>query len=336
MDLSGGQEPPGSPRTWSTRSAGNAAFAYLDPVRAHPNLTIKAETLVDRIVFDGTRPAAMVARGAEGEQRVPADTVVIAAGAYMSPAILQRSGIGPEDELARLGITAVAPLPGVGQNLLEHPWVGVSFTPTGKLDATTPDLLPNVMLKAPSSRCRDGSWDTHVLPRLRVSSDGSRLEVTFHVFAVESDSAGRVRLLSTDPEALPVLEQPFSDLSDHDVGLLVEGIELVRRLAGSTRPRAVRRPRSSSPGPSQIWRGGRAETPEATGTRLAPAGWDLPGTQAPSWMRSVASTESRAWSSPTLRSFRRSPGRTPTFPRWERPSTLPPRPPSPNAASVAR
>ena len=184
-------------------------------------------------MFDGTRATAVLARTAEGEQQIAADLVVLAAGAYMSPAILQRSGVGPEDELARLGVPAVAPLPGVGQNLLEHPWACVTFTPTTKLAATTPDVLMEIILKARSRHCCDGYWDTHVLPDFDFSSDGSRLEVMFHVFAVESDSVGRVRLLSSDPEALPVVEQPFSDLSDHDLGVLVEGIELVRRLTSS-------------------------------------------------------------------------------------------------------
>jgi choline dehydrogenase len=234
--LNGPEWGPGAARIPKNRVGTvrwNAAFAYLDPVRARPNLRIQAETLVDRIVFDGTRATTVLTRTAGRGQRIQADLVVLAAGAYMSPAILQRSGIGPEDELARLGVSAVAPLPGVGQNLLEHPWAGVTFTPTTKLEGTTPDVLMEVMLKARSSRCCDGHWDTHVLPDFDFSSDGSRLEVTFHVFAVESDSAGRVRLPSSDAETLPVVEQPFDALSDHDIGVLVEGIELVRHLAGS-------------------------------------------------------------------------------------------------------
>ena len=51
----------------------NSAFAYLDPVRARPNLTIRAEALVDRIVFDGSRPTAVLVRrgGRRGASRAP-------------------------------------------------------------------------------------------------------------------------------------------------------------------------------------------------------------------------------------------------------------------------
>jgi choline dehydrogenase len=234
--LNGPQWGPGAarvPKNMVGTVRWNAAFAYLDPVRARPNLTIRVETLVDRIVFDGARPVAVVVRTGKHVQRVRTDLVVVAAGAYLSPAILQRSGIGPEDEVARIGVPAAVHLSGVGRNLVDHPWAGVTYSPTAKLEGMTPGLLPKVMLKARSSRCSDGHWDTHVIPDFELSSDGSRLEVKFHVFAMESDSVGRVRLVSSDPEALPALEQPFSDPSDHDVGVLVEGIELTRDLARS-------------------------------------------------------------------------------------------------------
>ena len=257
----------------------NAAFAYLDPVRARPNLTIQAETLVDRIVFDGTRPTAVLARTAEGEQRVRADLVVLAAGAYMSPAILQRSGIGPEDELARLGVPAVAPLPGVGQNLVDHPWACVTFAPTAKLDGDDAGRAherhaqsPQQPLFATATGIRTCSPASGA-PRTEV---GSRSRST--IWAVEADSVGRVRLLSSDPEALPVLEQPFSALSDHDVGVLVEGIELVRRLA-SSRALAPFVGEELEPGPITDLERGCAGTAAATGTRWAPAGWGLPATQ---------------------------------------------------------
>ena len=175
--LNGPEWGPGAARTPQNRVGSvrwNAAFAYLDPMRDRPNLRIQGETLVDRIEFEGTRATAIIARTAAGEQRVRADLVVLAAGAYMSPAILQRSGIGPGNDIARLGAPTVVPLPGVGQDLLEHPWACVTFAPTAKLDAVTPDVLPSVLLKARSSRCHDEHWDTHVFPGLWTSSDGSR------------------------------------------------------------------------------------------------------------------------------------------------------------------
>ena len=94
----------------------NAAFAYLENARGRRNLTIRAETLVDRVELTG-RMATGVAC-ADG-QTIEAAVVILAAGAYFSPAILLRSGIGPEDELGRLGIEAVETLP-VGERLLDH------------------------------------------------------------------------------------------------------------------------------------------------------------------------------------------------------------------------
>ena len=59
---------------------------------------------------------------------VEAETVVLAAGAYGSPAILLRSGIGPADELRALGIDVVADVAGVGRELADHPCVFVQLT----------------------------------------------------------------------------------------------------------------------------------------------------------------------------------------------------------------
>ena len=250
--LNGPDWTPGAARIPTNTVEGvrwNAAFAYLDPVRTRTNLTIQADTLVDRIEFQGTRATGIVARSAAGEHRIQSDLVVLVAGAYLSPATLQRSGIGPEDELARLGVPAVAVLRGVGQNLIEHPSAWVTFAPTAKLDGATPDLLPYVLLKARSSRCSDDCWDTHLFFGLYTSSDGRRLEVSFDIYVMESDSLGRVRLPSSDPEVLPLIDQPFSALSDHDVAVLVEGIELARALASSS-PVAPFLAEELEPGPS--------------------------------------------------------------------------------------
>jgi choline dehydrogenase len=77
----------------------NAAFAYLDEARGRPNLTIRADTLVARVLLDGSGSRATGVETSVGA--IDAETVVLAAGAYGSPGILLRSGVGPERRAPR-------------------------------------------------------------------------------------------------------------------------------------------------------------------------------------------------------------------------------------------
>ena len=94
----------------------NAAFAYLDPARKRENLTILADTLVDRVLLNGDRVLGVATSAGELRSR----TVVLAAGAYGSPGILLRSGIGPQRELP------------VGEGLSDHVGVGFGFEGTDR------------------------------------------------------------------------------------------------------------------------------------------------------------------------------------------------------------
>jgi choline dehydrogenase len=219
----------------------NAAFAYLDPARGRPNLHIRAESIVDRLLFAQHRVTAIqLASGS----RLEAGAVLLTAGAYMTPAILLRSGVGPEQELKRHGITPVADLP-VGQRLLDHCGTGLAWAPSEQLlretrahaDATGPVFGPHAVLKAASSGCAPGSWDLHLLSWLDEDAIANRYEPTIGVFHVKPRGAGSVRLSSTDPAALPRIERGF--LSDRrDLDELVEGLELARSLAATAPLRA--------------------------------------------------------------------------------------------------
>ena len=105
----------------------STALTYLAAARGRPNLTIRGNAIVDRVVFDGAR--ATGARLTNGEV-IDADRVVLAAGTYATPAILQRSGVGPAALLATLGIRVVVDLPGVGENLVDHPLCAVDLSTT--------------------------------------------------------------------------------------------------------------------------------------------------------------------------------------------------------------
>jgi choline dehydrogenase len=211
----------------------NAAFAYLDPARERSNLTILSEALADRVVVEQDRAVGLVAKRAGREEELRAGRVVLTCGAYGSPAVLLRSGIGPERGLP------------VGENLSDHPGIGVGWLATERLQAETarhageqPLFMAQVVVKGRSSRCADDIWDLHVFPATEPAKDelghptGS-FELSAAVFAMAPCSRGSVRLGGPDPETPPVVEHGF--LSDPaDAAVLVDGLELVRRL-GETR-----------------------------------------------------------------------------------------------------
>jgi choline dehydrogenase len=215
----------------------NAAFAYLDPVRTRPNLTVAGDALVDRVLLEGTRAIGVCL--ADG-RRVGADAVVLSAGAYFTPAILLRSGIGPGNELRRHGIPTIVELP-VGERLLDHCGSGVAWEPTDRLHELTARHVrehgglfePHAVLKAASGSCPEGSFDIHLLPwtnAVRGTSD--RFEASCAVFHMKPLSAGRLGLRSADPADLPHVERGFLD-REEDTAVIVEGIELTRALAAS-------------------------------------------------------------------------------------------------------
>ncbi len=96
----------------------NTWHAYGAPVAAR--MTVHTGALVHRLRFSGTRVTGVEVSLDGVPRELSADLVVLAAGALASPAILLRSGVGPADELAGLGIDVVADLPGVGRNLHDH------------------------------------------------------------------------------------------------------------------------------------------------------------------------------------------------------------------------
>ena len=127
------------------RRSGTAA-AYLAPARRRPNLAVYPGALVSRIEIERGRAVGVtfVRHGQTITARARSE-VIVSAGSFNSPQILMLSGIGPADHLKSRGITPVHDLPGVGQNLSEHPNVlmtfaarkGVGMTPYLRIDRAT-------------------------------------------------------------------------------------------------------------------------------------------------------------------------------------------------------
>ncbi len=112
-------------QTRGGRRRASTARTYLRPALKRPNLQLVTHALVHRIVFDGNRAIGVdysrAGSGGPSVERVLAGReVLLSAGAVGSPHLLQLSGVGDPDHLAKLGIAVVEALPGVGRNMQDH------------------------------------------------------------------------------------------------------------------------------------------------------------------------------------------------------------------------
>jgi choline dehydrogenase len=218
----------------------SAALTYLAAARARANLTMRSGAMVDRIVFEARRATGVALVGPS--EIVHADRIVLAAGAYGSPALLLRSGVGPAEQLRSLGITVQADRPGVGHNLLDHPIVPLLVN---AVDAQPPAPSPwTQMLLTCASEPGATGFDLHIFGgRGRDSADDYVLAVGL----VTPRSSGHVRLRSADPMAAPMIDHGYLT-HPNDLPRLITGVRLARRLARTT-PLAQRIRSDPAPGP---------------------------------------------------------------------------------------
>jgi choline dehydrogenase len=149
--------------------------------------------------------------------------VIVCAGAIGSPALLMRSGIGPASYLTSLGISVMADLPGVGENLQDHPVVTAAYVSARPLPASRHNH--GEAYAALRSPLADRSVpDLHIFPILR---DGPRSAFLLAAAVMTPASRGTVRLPSADPGALPLVDPGF--LTDHrDLERLAAGLAMAR------------------------------------------------------------------------------------------------------------
>jgi choline dehydrogenase len=235
----------------------DAATAYLDPATARANLALVSDATVDSIGFEGDRAASVSLRWQGKPVGVRARAgIVLAAGAVGTPALLQRSGIGPAELLVRAGVVPRLARSGIGANLQDH--FGVRFIARlrGPLSINDDFRRPWRLLghAARYALTRRGQlaiggaeaglfWRSqpaldrpdvqfHFLP-LSNERGGWRFHdfsgVTANVCALRPQSRGTVSITSPDPAVAPAIDPRYLE-AESDIRSIVSGLRLARRI----------------------------------------------------------------------------------------------------------
>lgn len=209
--------------------------AYLEPARARDNFTVLGDAHVDKVIFEGKRAVGVLATINGETQELRANEIVVSGGAIHSPAILQRSGVGPAEWLNELGIEVVADLP-VGKGLQEHAGTACMVVLNEPLDYGNYPPRGQVCLRFSSGVDENEPNDLMIAI---VGALGLGMPMAgICGWVNHADSVGTVKISSTDPLQDP--EVDFNMLStETDMKRFRVVVEELRKLALTPQVKAI-------------------------------------------------------------------------------------------------
>ncbi|MCC2690210.1 MAG: glucose-methanol-choline oxidoreductase [Rhizobiaceae bacterium] len=213
----------------------SAAYAFIEPLKNDPRLTVRLESEASRIVVqNGTAQGVEYrTRGGPPQTAYASEEILVAAGALVTPKLLMLSGLGPAAGLEAHGIGCLADLPGIGENLIDHPEVPMIATANGKygyfrqgsgwrmyrnglhfkLFGTGPITSAGVEAGAfvsPSDPAVEPTIQAFCVPIVYLDRDTRSLladtyGVTITTVVIKPRSRGTVKLRSADPADMPLV-----------------------------------------------------------------------------------------------------------------------------------
>jgi choline dehydrogenase len=239
--------PPGAgvgvfPRNKRDGVRMSTALTYLAMVRARPNLEIRPDTLIDKVVVERGRAVGVETVVNGRRERIGGGQIILSAGAVGSPPILLRSGIGPAADLAALGIPVVGDL-AVGSVLLDHPSAGLPGLPAEGVRHDN-DVVTEIGVRY---RSADSPEDNDMQLCLATMFDPEQMRgfmpdpvAMFMVGAVlmRPRSHGHLALTSPDPTAPPDLHLNYLD-DPLDLARMIEAWRIGRDLCQREEMKAV-------------------------------------------------------------------------------------------------
>jgi choline dehydrogenase-like flavoprotein len=245
-----------APRTIYKGKRQSAAVAFLRPAMRRPNRTVHTGVAVDRILFEGTRAVAVAATRNGQPVTYSGGEILLAAGALASPAILQRSGVGPGGLLESLGIPVVCDAPAVGTNLFEHRGIVFQWRVPDRLSSNRAfrgaGLVATVLRYWFSRKggMAGGAYDMAAYARSDPALDRPDLQIlmapftfdftrlpirvedhgglNFCIYKIRPDSRGELRIASRDPAQLPEIVPNYAS-REGDRAIIGKMMAYVRR-----------------------------------------------------------------------------------------------------------
>jgi choline dehydrogenase-like flavoprotein len=239
----------------------SASVAYLHPIfrgeEKRPNLTVLTNTWVSKINVVGDRVVGVNIALQDGSKLTlkARKETILCAGAVDTPRLMLLSGLGPKEQLRNLDIPVIKHLPGVGENLMDHPETIIIWELNRPVppNQTTMDSDAGIFLRRepPNSTCSANAFNPMGLP------DGSAADVMMHCYQIpfclnttrlgydvpidafcmtpnipRPRSRGRLYLTSNDPAVKPALDfRYFTDPEGYDAATFVFGIQAARKVA---------------------------------------------------------------------------------------------------------
>ncbi|KAF2457828.1 hypothetical protein BDY21DRAFT_17549 [Lineolata rhizophorae] len=229
----------------------SASVAYIHPIlngqEKRPNLTILTNAWASKVDVVGGRAKGVTLKLQNGEERslVAKAETILCAGAVDTPRLMLLSGLGPKKQLEDLSIPVVRDIPGVGENLLDHPesiiiWELNKPVPQNQ---TTMDSDAGIFLRRqiPNAAGNDGEIADIMMHCYQIPFclNTSRLgyETPIDAFCMTPNiprprSRGRIYLTSADPSVKPALDfRYFTDPEGYDAATIVAGLRAARKVA---------------------------------------------------------------------------------------------------------
>ncbi len=245
----------------------SSAHAYLHPAETRPNLTVRTDALVTRVIVEGDRAVGVELMHSGVVERVYAAEIVLSAGALSTPRLLMLSGIGPEAELARHGIPLAVRSEGVGDNLHDHPEVPViaqSHTEMGYLKdsslfgafkaglryigtksgpassngiETVAHFNPEFPDQEPTVQC----FHAPVIARRALGQLDPEPGLTLENVVLQPKSRGRLTLKDADPRSMALIDPNYLAHPD-DMRTMLLGLRYAREVLNAPALKAVLKP----------------------------------------------------------------------------------------------